>query len=243
MSQSYVHYHSLFLLDLLIDSKKRKQGITSIILGVTSIEALVGDLAQTLIQRRDAKKNLHKNTFQRITNIEQPTVFLFPQLNALELAIAAELEELLKRKASGLNMYYVLFGLLEDVQPPRNASDSREKKEAWKQSLPSGVDDIFSLRNAIIHRHGSELLFDSSGNLINGNSALPDVIEKLNEELNLGIEMLRLDGWLGVLENNEAIAEWSLKVTQNFILHTLAKLPATNACDYFRQTVASFVNT
>jgi len=224
--RSFVHFHSSYLFELASKEQKDGRGVPCAIMSAAAIEALPSDIALSLHARQGFEKAIRDESNQKrdIWGRKKPefVVSTMERLSPMEESFADTIKKLTAQKRSGLDQYYVLDGLLRGEA--RDSADSKDKKAAWKATLLKGVSELFELRNAIVHRGGSELLFDNGGTLVNESSALPPPLMALKEVLDVDTAGSQCSGWLGLIDT-PALAGWSLDVAKSFINRTLQTLP------------------
>ncbi|WP_454688510.1 hypothetical protein [Achromobacter aloeverae] len=236
---SFVHFHSSYLFDLARDEQKNGRGVPCVIMCVAAIEALPSDIALSLRARQEfeqfTRDGLNRTQKRDILGRVKPEFFVsrIEPLSPMEESFADTIKKLTGQKRSGLDQYYVLDGLLRSET--RDPIDSKDKKATWKATLPVGVNDLFELRNAIIHRGGSEFLYDNGGTLVNESSALPSPLIALKKVLGVDYAGSRRAGWLGLIDT-PTLASWGLDVTKRFVNSTLQKLPNEPGFRYLKNT-------
>ncbi|AEI82082.1 hypothetical protein CNE_BB1p06620 (plasmid) [Cupriavidus necator N-1] len=233
--RSFVPFHSSYLFELATKAQKDSGGIPCSIMSVAAIEALPGDIAVSLHARQEFEKTARNESNQNQDRWGRKkwefTVSNLEPLTPMERGFADRIKELTDQKRSGLDQYYVLDGLLREET--RNPTDPKDKKAAWRSTLPEGVGELFELRNAIVHRGGSEFLYDHDGALVNASRALPPVLTALKDVLNIDTSNSQCSGWLELIDT-PALARWSLSVTKYFINRTLETLPDTAGFTYLK---------
>ncbi|WP_414449809.1 hypothetical protein AB4851_28770 [Burkholderia sp. 22PA0099] len=224
------------MFDLAENECRMGRGVACVILCAAAIEALFGDIALSLVARRDFVNSV-RDSSQEAPNLfgQKQAAYTFskiPPLNALEESIATAFGKLSEYKSSGLDLYYVLDGFLQgEDRNPKKAT--KAQKAAWKSTLPLGVGELFELRNSIVHRHGSAFIFDNEGALMNGPDALPPSLAELKDIFKIDITDSNRSGWLGLIDTEE-VATWGVRVAREFINATLHSLPQTPAFDFLK---------
>lgn len=231
--RDFISHHAPALFDRAEECQKYKQGVATVVLCVSSIEAMLNDLCEWyrfVIKHESTCPNLNPNNEK----------FFGRKINE---TCAAAFHYIAEEEKG-------IFNLLETLEDERRSLECKVEK-IFKFSggkAPKGdliwqdFQMLVEIRNGIVHAKGEHL---SQENPLNaegrsGINGYPDFVDRLMRRRLIEDPRLldRRGSWFELVERNEKFLSWCLDTTRKFSTIFLRALPDSNVTGIFIREAA-----
>ncbi|WP_199154456.1 hypothetical protein [Chromobacterium sp. ASV23] len=233
--RDFISHHAPALFDRAEECQRYKQGVATVVLCVSSIEAMLNDLCEWyrfVIKHESTCPNLNPNSNKLFGGeFNETCVASFHYITKEEKGV---------------------FNLLETLESERKSLECKIE-EIFKFSgnkAPKGdliwqdFKTLVEIRNGIVHAKGEHLsqenpLSDERRSGING---YPDFVGRLMRRGFIGgsHSLDRGGSWFELVERNEKFLSWCLDATRKFATILLRALPDSNVTDIFIREAAFY---
>lgn len=235
-NRAFIPYHAPALLDRAAECAKNQQGVATVILCISSVEALIHDLTEWYkfaIDHNAACPNKRQKEQSPLEGLlKNEHIICASQLHLItekECDMCTKLQELEKNCRQLEEKVSEIFNTFQENRPPKG-------DKIWQEFI-----FLNKIRNGIIHTKGETLKQDNPFDEENRGEidGYPDFIKNLQKR-NLIATPEILDettSWLELIEENPDFLKWCLVTTDNYIRITIGALPDSFMSKRFKKKI------